>query len=105
MDFRMNNLFILKIDIYSTPTVISFITRLSWPLITFLCLNIFNIDYSDKNPIQVHNCFMICFSEGALLGIGNPLLDISAVVDEALLTKYGLKPDDAILAEEKHMPL
>lgn len=26
--------------------------------------------------------------EGALLGMGNPLLDISAVVDEDFLTKY-----------------
>lgn len=43
--------------------------------------------------------------EGLLVGIGNPLLDISAKVDEALLQKYGMKPDDAILAEEKHMPL
>ena len=27
-------------------------------------------------------------SEGVLLGMGNPLLDISAVVDDAFLTKY-----------------
>jgi hypothetical protein len=26
--------------------------------------------------------------EGVLLGMGNPLLDISAVVDEAFLAKY-----------------
>lgn len=45
------------------------------------------------------------FREGSLLAIGNPLLDISAVADESLLSKYGLKPNDAILAEEKHMPL
>lgn len=44
-------------------------------------------------------------SEGILLGCGNPLLDISANVDEAFLIKYGLKPDDAILAEEKHTPM
>lgn len=42
---------------------------------------------------------------GVLLGMGNPLLDISAVVDESLLTKYGVKLNDAILAEESHMPL
>jgi len=41
----------------------------------------------------------------ALLGMGNPLLDISAEVDQALLDKYGLKSNDAILAEEKHQPL
>ncbi|XP_047992002.1 adenosine kinase isoform X1 [Leguminivora glycinivorella] len=43
--------------------------------------------------------------EGLLVGIGNPLLDISASVDDALLAKYDMKPDDAIMAEEKHMPL
>ncbi|XP_037973204.2 adenosine kinase isoform X1 [Plutella xylostella] len=43
--------------------------------------------------------------EGLLLGIGNPLLDISATVSESLLQKYDLKPDDAIMAEAKHMPL
>lgn len=28
---------------------------------------------------------------GALLGMGNPLLDISAVVDQAFLDKYGVR--------------
>merc|ERR1712176_720007 len=36
---------------------------------------------------------------------GNPLLDISDTVDQAVLEKYGLKAGDAILAEEKHQPL
>lgn len=44
-------------------------------------------------------------SKGILLGIGNPLLDISATVGEDLLKKYDMKPDDAIMAEDKHMPL
>lgn len=39
------------------------------------------------------------------MGFGNPLLDISATVDDSFLEKYDLKPDDAILAEEKHRPL
>ncbi|XP_073841907.1 adenosine kinase 2 isoform X1 [Musca autumnalis] len=43
--------------------------------------------------------------EGILVGCGNPLLDISANVEEDLLQKYNLKQNDAILAEEKHMPL
>ncbi|BES92732.1 adenosine kinase [Nesidiocoris tenuis] len=43
--------------------------------------------------------------EGMLLAMGNPLLDISAVVGSELLEKYGMKPNDAILAEKKHMPL
>ncbi|KAK9731701.1 pfkB family carbohydrate kinase [Popillia japonica] len=40
--------------------------------------------------------------EGMLLGMGNPLLDVSATVDEEFLKKYDMKPNDAILAEEKH---
>ncbi|XP_051114015.1 adenosine kinase 2-like [Andrographis paniculata] len=43
--------------------------------------------------------------EGILLGMGNPLLDISATVDPEFLSKYGLKSNDAILAEEKHLPM
>jgi len=41
----------------------------------------------------------------AILGMGNPLLDISSEVDKALLEKYGLELNNAILAEEKHQPL
>ncbi|KAL1262992.1 hypothetical protein QQF64_005731 [Cirrhinus molitorella] len=41
-------------------------------------------------------------SQNALFGMGNPLLDICTVVDKDFLDKYGLKPDDQILAEEKH---
>lgn len=40
-----------------------------------------------------------------LLGLENPLLDISAKVDLAFLEKYGLEPNGAILAEEKHKPI
>lgn len=43
--------------------------------------------------------------EGVLLGMGNPLLDISAKCDEELLKKYDLKPANQIMAEESHMPL
>jgi len=39
------------------------------------------------------------------MGMGNPLLDISANVPQAVLDKYDVKLDSAILAEEKHMPL
>jgi len=42
---------------------------------------------------------------GIMVGMGNPLLDISAVVDEQFLQKYGLKSNDAILAEPKHLPI
>nr|XP_015201828.1 PREDICTED: adenosine kinase-like isoform X2 [Lepisosteus oculatus] len=44
-------------------------------------------------------------SQNALFGLGNPLLDICAVVDKDFLDKYGLKPNDQILAEEKHKAL
>lgn len=37
--------------------------------------------------------------------MGNPLLDMSAEVDQAMLDKYGVKLDSAILAEEKHLPI
>ncbi|KAF1860236.1 hypothetical protein Lal_00037574 [Lupinus albus] len=40
--------------------------------------------------------------EGILLGMGNPLLDISAVVDDEFLQKYDIKLNNAILAEDKH---
>jgi adenosine kinase len=39
------------------------------------------------------------------MGMGNPLLDISATVGQDLLDKYDVKLDSAILAEEKHQPL
>lgn len=40
-----------------------------------------------------------------ILGMGNPLLDISAEVTQETFDKYGLIPGNAILAEEKHQPL
>ncbi|CAJ1067542.1 adenosine kinase isoform X2 [Xyrichtys novacula] len=44
-------------------------------------------------------------SPNSLFGMGNPLLDICAVVDKDLLDKYNLKPNDQILAEDKHKAL
>lgn len=41
----------------------------------------------------------------AILGMGNPLLDISAEVKQETFDKYGLLPGNAILAEEMHQPL
>mmetsp|Transcript_33339 Transcript_33339/g.61121 ORF Transcript_33339/g.61121 Transcript_33339/m.61121 type:complete len:341 (-) Transcript_33339:57-1079(-) len=40
-----------------------------------------------------------------LVGMGNPLLDISSEVENSLLEKYELLPGNAILAEDKHQPL
>eukprot|EP00568_Trieres_chinensis_P000192 CAMPEP_0183304466 /NCGR_PEP_ID=MMETSP0160_2-20130417/9537_1 /TAXON_ID=2839 ORGANISM="Odontella Sinensis, Strain Grunow 1884" /NCGR_SAMPLE_ID=MMETSP0160_2 /ASSEMBLY_ACC=CAM_ASM_000250 /LENGTH=344 /DNA_ID=CAMNT_0025467523 /DNA_START=79 /DNA_END=1113 /DNA_ORIENTATION=- len=43
--------------------------------------------------------------KGVLMGMGNPLLDISAEVGQDVLDKYGVKLDSAILAEEAHQPI
>mmetsp|Transcript_6713 Transcript_6713/g.10687 ORF Transcript_6713/g.10687 Transcript_6713/m.10687 type:complete len:341 (+) Transcript_6713:75-1097(+) len=40
-----------------------------------------------------------------VLGMGQPLLDITGNVDKSMLAKYGLEPGGMILAEEKHQPL
>ena len=37
--------------------------------------------------------------------MGNPLLDISCVVDQEFLDKYGITLNNAILAEDKHQPM
>lgn len=39
------------------------------------------------------------------LGMGNPLLDISAEVGQDVLDKYGVQINNAIMAEEKHLPV
>jgi adenosine kinase len=43
--------------------------------------------------------------ENSIFCIGNPLLDISLPVGTDVLEKYGLAANNAILAEEKHLPL
>ena len=43
--------------------------------------------------------------QGAILGMCNPLLDISAEVPMELLQKYEISLNNAILAEDKHIPL
>nr|XP_033797665.1 adenosine kinase isoform X2 [Geotrypetes seraphini] len=48
---------------------------------------------------------MPMLSENTLFGMGNPLLDICAVVDKDFLDKYGLKANNQILAEDKHKEL
>mmetsp|Transcript_8829 Transcript_8829/g.19993 ORF Transcript_8829/g.19993 Transcript_8829/m.19993 type:complete len:342 (-) Transcript_8829:76-1101(-) len=40
-----------------------------------------------------------------ILGMGNPLLDISAHVGQEVFDKYKLKPGNAILAEAEHLPI
>ncbi|KAK3096548.1 hypothetical protein FSP39_001185 [Pinctada imbricata] len=60
--------------------------------------SIFKGDREDKSG-------MSDITEGALLGIGNPLLDITVNGDQSLLDEFGLKSNNAIIAEEPHMPL
>lgn len=43
--------------------------------------------------------------QGVILGLCNPLLDISAEVPTEVLSKYDVALNNAILAEEKHLPL
>lgn len=43
--------------------------------------------------------------EGILLGVGNPLLDISVHGDAELLARYGLKENNAVLATPEQLPL
>lgn len=48
---------------------------------------------------------MASVTEGTLFGMGNPLLDISAHVGPGYLKKYDLQSNNAILAEDKHVPI
>jgi hypothetical protein len=41
----------------------------------------------------------------ALFCMGNPLLDIQVTNGEQLLEKYSLNANDAILADQKHLPM
>jgi len=43
--------------------------------------------------------------QGAILGMCNPLLDISSEVPTDVLTKYGVSLNNAILASDEHLPL
>lgn len=44
-------------------------------------------------------------SKLSILGLCNPLLDISAYVEDSILKKYNLQPDNVILAGEEHKDL
>ena len=55
--------------------------------------------------LQESNSGFIFYSEGVILGLGNPLLDVSAIVNEEFLKKYGLQPNNAILAGDEHVNL
>ncbi|KAK7496048.1 hypothetical protein BaRGS_00012749 [Batillaria attramentaria] len=43
--------------------------------------------------------------EGVLLGLGNPLLDITIYTDTSFLERYGLEANNAIIATDKHQQM
>lgn len=45
------------------------------------------------------------FRKSKILGIGNPLLDLTVVGDAELLKKYELEPNNAILATDVQKPM
>jgi len=48
---------------------------------------------------------MASVKEGILLSLGNPLLDVQSKVEKAFLDKWGLKENDAILCDDKMLPM
>jgi len=58
---------------------------------------------------RITSCNIMGPSEGALFGMGNPLLDLSVslegIVGSVFLKKYGLESNNAILAEKEHVPM
>jgi adenosine kinase len=42
---------------------------------------------------------------GSILGIGHPLLDISAEVDQKFLEKYQIRLNNTVLADDKLLPM
>ncbi|KAF3992427.1 hypothetical protein FT663_00707 [Candidozyma haemuli var. vulneris] len=57
------------------------------------------------NVNHLNHYFFISTMSYPLVCLGNPLLDLQVDVDAEYLAKYDLKADDAILADEKHMPI
>ena len=64
------------------------------------------IDTDRRRVLRPPSSTLVVMTDVRVLGMGNPLLDISVVVhDDALLKRYDLKLNDAVLAEEKHAEL
>lgn len=58
-----------------------------------------SLSYIHTTPITMSD------TQFKLVCLGNPLLDLQTNVDKSYLTKYDLKDNDAILAEDKHLPI
>ncbi|KAL8613559.1 hypothetical protein ACOMHN_021978 [Nucella lapillus] len=68
---------------------------------------LFDVHESQRDSVRERSVGLSMAKEGILLAYGNPLLDISVNEDSCveLLKKYDLEANNAILAEEKHVPL
>jgi hypothetical protein len=60
---------------------------------------------SDLFPLSLQQKSKMSEPSYALFCMGNPLLDIQVTNGEELLKKYNLNPNDAILADEKRLPM
>ena len=78
--------------------------RSNWTIIDSIiasfekCRNPSNPNHCPSQPLRS----IMTKPSYSLFCMGNPLLDMQVTNGEDLLQKYGLKADDAILAEEKH---
>ncbi|KAH9258126.1 hypothetical protein BASA81_003689 [Batrachochytrium salamandrivorans] len=60
---------------------------------------------SPKTFATIEKPALTTIPKGFVLGMGNPLLDMVATVEEPFLKKWDLKLNNAILAEDKHVPM
>lgn len=61
--------------------------------------------YSHPDEIHTNTHFFHPKMSFELVALGNPLLDLQVDVTAEYLAKYDLKDNDAILAEDKHLPI
>lgn len=57
-----------------------------------------------RNIYSLFSC-TIFVGEGYVFGLGNPVLDITAHVDQAFLDKHGLPTNGVFVADERHEEL
>jgi len=69
------------------------------PSVYIGCVNSFNSNMTEQRVLKKG------VEKGILLGMGNPLLDMSVNVELPYLSKYGLEANNAILAKDEHLPL
>lgn len=79
---------------------------MNWRLPIFLGTSSSGFPYARFRPAALWRNFLLNYGQNLREHAANSQLpDIQAFGDEALLEKYGLKANDAILAEEKHQGL